>query len=150
MKNNNFEHNEYAISLVSCTRRGPRYDKLIGWLECLEEPMQIALFKDEPIIKMAQELVQIDEELSWHECDNMGISGEARFLRKAYRKQVRRMIKWCKARIRGHLNFQKEWSKPRRVYESKTTGELHNGLWWVIKTIVRHPLIYKFKWEVKN
>lgn len=149
MRYGNFEHNEYAINLVLDTAYEPCRDRLIAWLKCLEEPMQIALFKDEPIVKMAQELLQIDENLAWYECNDLGLSKEAHTLRKLYRKQVRKMIKWCKARIRGHLDFQKEWSRPRKVYESQTTGELHNGLWWTIKTIARHPLIYKFKWKVR-
>lgn len=80
-----------------------------------------------------RDYLPVAEALYQEECDNMGLSKEARELRKEWRRLVRKMTKLMRAYIKNAKDYDREWSKPRTEYIFVETGELHNGLYYTIK-----------------
>ena len=85
--------------------------------------------------KLVDELLTIDETLTREEYENHGFGPDARALRKRWRKLIRKGHKILNQQTKNHINHLKEWSKPRRVYVSSITGEVHNGLYWTIREL---------------
>lgn len=98
-------------------------------------------------LKLTDRLIAIDEALDYEERVNFGIGPEARKLRKEWRRLVRKGHKMLSRQVKNHINWIKEWSRPRQTYVSRATGEVHNGLYWAIKNTDRKYLIYGFNKE---
>ena len=92
---------------------------------------------DTYIDDIVTELYGIDEGLTYEETNHLGLSKTASRLRKRWNKQVRSIKRFFKKAIKNRVNYLKEWSKPRKVYILKATGEIHNGLWYTIKALIK-------------
>lgn len=104
-------------------------------------------YADEELSQLVNDLEYIDEALFYEESNNLGLSKTAHYHRKRWRKLCRQAEKWFKRRIKNHILYTKEWSKPRQVYISDLTGECHNGLWWTFRACLSTPILFKCKFR---
>lgn len=142
-------NNELIAKLLCTTRSTTRKGDLpLRWFEVLDN-MDIPVYPEERLALDIEILAQIDENLTWLEENDGGFGREAKMYRRTYKQYERIVIKECKKQIKGHLEFLKEWSKPRTQYVNDNTGKVHNGLWYVIKTTLSYPKAYGFKWSKK-
>lgn len=105
------------------------------------QDLDIQIFKDDPICSMCDRLSAIDEALSYEEFSNCGFGHDAKVLRKEWRQEYRKIKKHMKQHIKGRKLYNKEWSKPKQVYVSRSTGECHNGIYWTIRACIDRPFI---------
>lgn len=98
----------------------------------------------EPFIELLRELEDLDVVLQYEEAENLGISRSARDFRKQWRKKLRKAHKLLNLYHKNKVNWIKEHNKPCPMYELKATGECHNGLYWTLKEMLRHPSYIKY------
>ena len=101
--------------------------------------LDIRLCKPLELYFIINDLNYIDEVLTYEEDNCLGFSKIAHYHRKRWRKLIRMAKKHFKSIIKHHLTYEKEWSKPRRVYTLNATGECHNGLYWTLREMLLNP-----------
>ena len=89
-------------------------------------------------------LDSIDDSLTYEERCNFGLGPNARRLRKEWRRTLRKAHKFINRSVKHKIAYIKEWSKPRKQYISNGTGEVHNGLWYTLKALVKCPGAIKY------
>lgn len=105
-------------------------------------PLQLGPTPD--LMSLVQKLERIDDTLLYYETTDLGFGPDGKALRKKWRKTKRRISKSIDKRIKGHIQFIKEWSKPRQEYLILGTGEIHNGIGQAICELIRYPGLIKY------
>lgn len=95
--------------------------------------LNISVFENEPLTIYLLDLCNIHEALFHEEVSNGGFSNEGHELRIKWREMCKLIKKTMKNNIKCTINYNREWSRPRKNYIFAETGEIHNGLWWTIK-----------------
>lgn len=121
-----------------------KFDKYLAKkLKCMwDYPMRIQAM--DSIYQLVEELVAIDDTLSYYERLDLGFGPDARSYRKRWRTVLRKLDRTMNKRIRNHLKYLKKWSKPRQEYIMLGTGEVHNGIGQAICDLIRHPGLIKY------
>lgn len=101
----------------------------------------------EGFARIIMELDYIDDSLTYEERVNFGIGPNARKLRKDWRKTLRKAHRYINRSVKNGIAYTKEWSKPRKTYQLKCTGEMHNGLWYMFKALIKSPAFIKYGFE---
>lgn len=128
--------------------RDSQADRLVDYLDCCQSldcdigPTSLAVTY---ILYLHDVSLALDDE----EAENMGLSKMARKLRKEWRSDCRKIKRALKATCRNKLQYYKEWSRPRKKYTLNGTGEVHNGLWYTIKSWLWYAIRLKHLHKVK-